>query len=350
MRRVVQVVTVLVLAAASLPAAAVPVSASSVGVAVFGDVPDEHGGDEFGFDLTFGEPFPTSFRTVRDSLVGVEGGRVVWAGRIDKSGPLRNSTWTVRVEPDGAADVTVSVGDASAVVPHTAPPPVVLPADASFAFAHGSENLAEGGTVEVAYTALDPTGGWSCANSGASDNADVSGTDSGTAWTLAAAQDADTLWEDATFTVTRTCTKTGEPDVVNADSVALRVMDDDPAFHFEVDALTVAEGGSENVGYTMTRPGGGYECTGEFSSTNSDVYHSSAVVRQVTVYAAQDADSDDDTAAFAFAATCTKAGQPDKTYSDSISGPVRACSAATTSPSTTTTTKMAKGTPRRERR
>ena len=77
-------------------------------------LPTWHGGSLFTFQLHFADDTNLSFRTVRDDLFQVDGGRVTRAPRIDKSS---NQGWLVHVRPSGFGDVTISGLDMTATVP-----------------------------------------------------------------------------------------------------------------------------------------------------------------------------------------------------------------------------------------
>ena len=79
-------------------AAAAPLTAS------FEDVPAAHdGATAFAFGLRFSEPVRTSFRTLRDEHLAVDGGTATRARRVDGN----SAHWSVAVRPDGAGDVAV---------------------------------------------------------------------------------------------------------------------------------------------------------------------------------------------------------------------------------------------------
>ena len=77
--------------------------------AYFDRVPDAHdGAGEFGVRLRFGEDVDTDAAALRDSVLAVSGGSVTAVEAAAGS----TSGWSVTVQPDGAGDVTVSVGGA----------------------------------------------------------------------------------------------------------------------------------------------------------------------------------------------------------------------------------------------
>ena len=77
-------------------------------VASFDTVPDEHDGStRFTFHLLMShEAHGLSYRTVRDALFDVSGGRVTGARRLTSG---KNQNWAVTVEPSSTADVVVAV-------------------------------------------------------------------------------------------------------------------------------------------------------------------------------------------------------------------------------------------------
>ena len=71
----------------------------------FLDVPETHDGSSpFSFELRFSQDLSISYRTVRDSVLEVTGGRVTRARRIERP---RNRRWRITIEPHTAGDVTV---------------------------------------------------------------------------------------------------------------------------------------------------------------------------------------------------------------------------------------------------
>ena len=84
----------------------------------FQQVPDAHEGSRFTFEFHLSEEVALSFRTVRDTVITADGGKVVKAKRFEKGSNLR---WRITVEPDSNADVllgmrtTASCDDADAV-------------------------------------------------------------------------------------------------------------------------------------------------------------------------------------------------------------------------------------------
>ncbi len=80
--------------------------------ASFANVPGEHDGAKFEFEVHFSEAFEVSYLTMRDEAFTVTNGRVRKAKRIDnphneRNGLEANRKWRITVGPDGNADVTV---------------------------------------------------------------------------------------------------------------------------------------------------------------------------------------------------------------------------------------------------
>ena len=75
--------------------------------ASFDGAPSEHDGEgAFSFGLTFSEEVKLSFRTLKESALVVENGRVTKATRVVKG---ENRRWTVTVKPDSFEDVVVTL-------------------------------------------------------------------------------------------------------------------------------------------------------------------------------------------------------------------------------------------------
>ena len=72
--------------------------------ASFANVPADHDGSNFTFQLTFSEEFRISYVTLRDDAFNVTGGEVTSARRLTQGS---NIGWTITVTPDSAADVTI---------------------------------------------------------------------------------------------------------------------------------------------------------------------------------------------------------------------------------------------------
>ena len=80
----------------------------------FEDVPAEHAGEAFGFEVRFSESFKVSYLTMRDHALAVTGGRVTGARRRDNphheaDGMEANRVWRITLEPDGNGDVQVEL-------------------------------------------------------------------------------------------------------------------------------------------------------------------------------------------------------------------------------------------------
>ena len=94
--------------------------------ASFDGAPSEHDGEgAFSFGLTFSEEVKLSFRTLKESALVVENGRVTKATRAVKG---ENRRWTVTVKPDSLEDVVVTLpattdcGASGAVCTHAGKP------------------------------------------------------------------------------------------------------------------------------------------------------------------------------------------------------------------------------------
>ena len=142
----------------------VPLTAS------FSDMPAEHTGESFTFGLTFSEDFGLSYQTLRDAAFSVTNGQVTRAQRQTQGS---NQGWTITVEPDSHAALTVTLpagsvetadgrGLESAVTATVAGPVGIAVADARvdegvgavLAFAVTLERAASG-TVTVDYATSD---------------------------------------------------------------------------------------------------------------------------------------------------------------------------------------------------
>ena len=95
--------------------AVVPGPATQTGLtAAFDDMPESHGGEAFTFRVRYSEAFKLRWRTMLDTALRVENGRVTAARRLDNPHNERplvaNRSWQVTVRPDaGAGDVTVTL-------------------------------------------------------------------------------------------------------------------------------------------------------------------------------------------------------------------------------------------------
>ena len=74
--------------------------------ATFGDVPSEHTGEAFTFELAFSEEVEISYETLRDDAFEVTGGSVTTASR---TAPPSNQEWEITVEPDSDDAVTITL-------------------------------------------------------------------------------------------------------------------------------------------------------------------------------------------------------------------------------------------------
>ena len=77
-----------------------PVTAS------FSNVPAEHDGTRFEFDLDFSQNVNAGYERIRDDALSVTGGTVKRARRNTQGS---NQTWKVRVRPEGTGDVTITL-------------------------------------------------------------------------------------------------------------------------------------------------------------------------------------------------------------------------------------------------
>ena len=94
----------------TIGAATIAVTSSDALTASFHDVPATHDGSaRLEFELRFSEEIPMSYRTVRDSLLTVTGGRVVSAKRMEPSSSTPNKRWLVRVIPQTTGDLTITL-------------------------------------------------------------------------------------------------------------------------------------------------------------------------------------------------------------------------------------------------
>ncbi len=65
----------------------------------FENMPAEHDGTEFRFELHFSENVKTGYERVRDSAFTVDQARIVEAKRQNPQAENRNQSWTIRVQP-----------------------------------------------------------------------------------------------------------------------------------------------------------------------------------------------------------------------------------------------------------
>ena len=90
--------------------ASVSIAASDGVIASFHDAPSSHDGlTKFQFELRFSEQVRLGYKTVRDSVLTIEGGRVSSARRIQRTGDERNRRWLIRVVPDTDGDLTITL-------------------------------------------------------------------------------------------------------------------------------------------------------------------------------------------------------------------------------------------------
>ena len=75
--------------------------------ATFSNMPAEHDGSEFTFDLSFSENFGLSYVTLRDDDAFLVSGGDVRRARRKTQGS--NQNWTITVEPTGAGDVAITL-------------------------------------------------------------------------------------------------------------------------------------------------------------------------------------------------------------------------------------------------
>ena len=141
--------------------------------ASFSGVPGEHTGERFTFGLTFSEDVAgLSYKTLRDAAFSVTNGQVTRARRQTQG---TNQGWTITVEPDSPAAVTVTLpagsvetadgrGLESAVSATVAGPVGIAVADAQVEEAVGAVlafvvtlERAASGTVTVDYATADGT-------------------------------------------------------------------------------------------------------------------------------------------------------------------------------------------------
>ena len=91
-------------------AATAAVRALTPFTAEFRNVPEHHDGAmAFKFELYFNKVAVTSWRTVVGGILGVTGGEVTKARRLDPNGADRNKRWEVTVKPIQAGDITITL-------------------------------------------------------------------------------------------------------------------------------------------------------------------------------------------------------------------------------------------------
>ena len=74
--------------------------------ASFANVPADHNGDNFTFDLTFSENVDAGYARIRDHALTVTGGSIASASRITQGS---NQGWNVEVDPTGNGSVTITL-------------------------------------------------------------------------------------------------------------------------------------------------------------------------------------------------------------------------------------------------
>ena len=89
--------------------------------ATFSNLPAEHNGNEFTFDLSFSENVEAGYERIRDDAFNVTGGEIANAQRKTQGS---NQNWTITVRPDGNAAMTITLppttdcGSAGAICTH----------------------------------------------------------------------------------------------------------------------------------------------------------------------------------------------------------------------------------------
>ena len=74
--------------------------------ATFSNVPAEHGGERFTFDLAFSPEPKVSFRVLKSHAFDVNGGSV---GRAQRKTPGSNSGWTISIDPQGSEAISITL-------------------------------------------------------------------------------------------------------------------------------------------------------------------------------------------------------------------------------------------------
>ena len=72
----------------------------------FGNMPAEHDGSEFTFDLHFSENVNAGYARVRDDAFDVDEGEIVAARRKTQGS---NQSWTIRVKPEGTGQISITL-------------------------------------------------------------------------------------------------------------------------------------------------------------------------------------------------------------------------------------------------
>ena len=75
----------------------------------FENMPSEHDGSEFTFDLHFSENPEVSFRTLKNHAFTVDEGDVTRAQRKNPQSADKNKAWTITVEPDGNDTISLTL-------------------------------------------------------------------------------------------------------------------------------------------------------------------------------------------------------------------------------------------------
>ena len=196
------------------------------------------GSTAFTFELRFSENWTSglSYATLRDSAFTVTNGKVTGARRLKAR---KNQRWEITVEPDGNADVTITLPETtdcdasgaicietrplSAEVEVTVPGPATVPVEnsAPTADAGTDQTLQEGSEVTLSGTASDPDGD-NLAYSWTYDRDDlgVSLDDPAVLSTTFTAPQV-----DSETTITFTLTATDEHDATTSDTVTVTIQD-----------------------------------------------------------------------------------------------------------------------------
>ena len=75
----------------------------------FENMPAEHDGTEFRFELHFSENVKTGYERVRDRAFTVDHARIVEAKRQNPRAENRNQSWTIRVQPAGHQRIGITL-------------------------------------------------------------------------------------------------------------------------------------------------------------------------------------------------------------------------------------------------
>ena len=137
--------------------------------ASFEDLPERHDGSGFRFRVAFSEPLSwMNGRRLREDVVAVAGGRATAASRVNR----RRDLWELTVEPDSAADVTVTLAAGAAcdspaavctkdgrALSNTISATVAGPADAGPAVSVSDASATEGDAIEFTVSLSAASGG-----------------------------------------------------------------------------------------------------------------------------------------------------------------------------------------------